>query len=601
MEKRWTLFLIITILIYLFFMNQITRQQRELKRRQELAQLETADDGATSDTLAAKSAEKPASVSAPAPRPSSPDSAHTEKDAFKDTLIPIQTDFYSITLTNRGGRPAFWKLIHTSTAGKDGKTTSVINLIENVREDDDRELPLEIDFREYNSRQTYSLLNRMKFEHKVKNLPNGDIEVIFTSPPMEGLFYTKTYVFRKSSHLSDLNITLHNTTKSDITINDDGRGLGISWGPGFGQIFNVLDSYDKRYTRSIYSIAGGKTDGLKPSEREQSVSGDILWGGQNTRFLLAAIIPVDEKGAGFSSVVRPKNNIRSQVKKEDAPTIDPATATLWMKKSVLPANGTKSHQFKLYVGPRSYNQLSKSGYHLSTAMFYTHWGWVRAICILMLYILQWLFGILKNYGLAIIGMTVLVRIITFFPTHKGMKIQAKAMAEQAKIRPFLEEINAKYKDNPQLKNKKIMELYKEHGINPFGFVRGCLPFMLQMPIFIALIFLLSESPELRGAGFLWIKDLAAPDRLFAFGTTLPLLGTHLNLLPFLMGGSQILVSVLSSTPTGDPNQKMMMYFFPLFFMMILYNWSSGLVLYWLVSNIIQAGQQLFINKHIKKA
>ena len=278
-----------------------------------------------------------------------------------------------------------------------------------------------------------------------------------------------------------------------------------------------------------------------------------------------------------------------------------SSASLWLKKTTLPAGESHTYQFKLFVGPRKYNLLRESGHNLSSAMFYTHWWWVRGLCIILLHILHWLYGFLQNYGLAIIGLTLLVRIATYPLTHKGMKLQAKAMAEQAKIRPYIEELNEKYKDNPGLKNKKLMELYKEHGINPLGFIRGCLPLFIQMPIFISLYFLLSESFELRGAGFLWIKDLSSPDKLIAFGKALPILKwEYLNLLPILMGVSQILVSRFSSTAAADPSQKTMMYFFPLFFMFIVYNLSSGLVLYWLVSNILQAGQQFIINKHMKK-
>ena len=145
-----------------------------------------------------------------------------------------------------------------------------------------------------------------------------------------------------------------------------------------------------------------------------------------------------------------------------------------------------------------------------------------------------------------------------------------------------------------------MELYKEHGINPLGFLRGCLPLFIQMPIFISLYFLLSESFELRGAGFLWIKDLSSPDQLFKFSVSLPFLGHYLNLLPILMGASQIIVSRFTASASVDPSQKTMMYFFPIFFTVIVYNLSSGLVLYWLTSNILQAGQQFIINKHMKK-
>ncbi|MCX7000799.1 MAG: membrane protein insertase YidC [Candidatus Sumerlaeota bacterium] len=605
MEKRWTLFLIITVLIYLFFMNRIAQEQKKRQRQKELAGTQETIEGGKELGKISTEADMGTTVSrlrAEIPpgekRPTTP-ALPREKEREKETIIPIQTDLYRIELTNRGGRPARWDLLKMSTGGKDEQTSHIASLVEPLNDDVDRELPSEVDFREYNSRQSYSLLNRLLFKHQITRLPNGDIDVLFTSPPQEGVSITKRFLFRKNSCLTDLTITLHNNTKGDIVINDDGRGLGVSWGPGFGQLFNIQDTYEKRYASSVYSLTNGITKGLRPSETAQNVTGEVVWGGQNTRFLLAAIIPTGEKGVAFTSVIRPKNIINPG-SQERIPQLPPASATIWTKKTSLPAEGSRTQTYKIFAGPREYNLLKRSGFELSRAMFYTHWGWMRALCILLLYILDWLHGLLNNYGVSIIGLTIIVRIITLFPTYKGMKIQAKAMAEQAKIRPLIEALNEKYKDNPQLKNKKLMELYKEHGINPLGFLRGCLPLLLQMPIFIALYFLLSESSELRGAGFLWIKDLAAPDRLVSFGTTLPLLGPYLNFLPILMGISQVFVSMFSSTAVADPNQKMMTYFFPIFFTFILYNLSSGLILYWLVSNILQAAQQFYINRHMKK-
>jgi len=605
MEKRWTFFLIITVLIYLFFMNRIARQQRERQRQKELAGTQETIEGGKELGKISTEADMGTTVSrlrAEIPpgekRPTTP-ALPREKEQEKETIIPIQTDLYRIELTNRGGRPARWDLLKMSTGGKDEQTSHIASIVEPLNDDVDRELPSEVDFREYNSRQSYSLLNRLLFKHQITRMPNGDIDVLFTSPLQEGVSITKRFLFRKNSCLTDLTITLHNNTKGDIVINDDGRGLGVSWGPGFGQLFNIQDTYEKRYASSVYSLTNGITKGLRPSETAQNVTGEVVWGGQNTRFLLAAIIPTGEKGVAFTSVIRPKNIINPG-SQERIPQLPPASATIWTKKTTLPAEGSRTQTYKIFAGPREYNLLKRSGFELSRAMFYTHWGWMRALCILLLYILDWLHGLLNNYGVSIIGLTIIVRIITLFPTYKGMKIQAKAMAEQAKIRPLIETLNEKYKDNPQLKNKKLMELYKEHGINPLGFLRGCLPLLLQMPIFIALYFLLSESSELRGAGFLWIKDLAAPDHLVSFGTPLPLLGLYLNFLPILMGISQVFVSMFSSTAVADPNQKMMTYFFPIFFTFILYNLSSGLILYWLVSNILQAAQQFYINRHMKK-
>jgi YidC/Oxa1 family membrane protein insertase len=178
------------------------------------------------------------------------------------------------------------------------------------------------------------------------------------------------------------------------------------------------------------------------------------------------------------------------------------------------------------------------------------------------------------------------------------------MAEQAKIKPDMDKINAKYKDNPTKKQQEIMKLYREHNINPFGMLKGCVWLFIQLPIFFALYRLLSQSFDLRGASFLWIDDLSEPDKLFAFGFTLPLLGDHFNLLPILMAATQLLVSKLSMNPNaaGDPAQqamqKQMMYMMPVLMMFMLFRFPSGLMLYWTISNVWQLFQQRFVNRKI---
>jgi YidC/Oxa1 family membrane protein insertase len=153
-----------------------------------------------------------------------------------------------------------------------------------------------------------------------------------------------------------------------------------------------------------------------------------------------------------------------------------------------------------------------------------------------------------------------------------------------------------------------MALYKEHGISPLAPLRGCLPMLIQIPIFFALYSLLSQSIDLRGASFLWIDDLSGPDKLVdltAYGMAfqIPLLGwrvTSLNLLPILMGVSQFLMSKLTPTPTQDASQKQMMLIFTIMFPIMLYNFPSGLFIYWLINNVWQSVHQLIANRIIRK-
>jgi YidC/Oxa1 family membrane protein insertase len=218
----------------------------------------------------------------------------------------------------------------------------------------------------------------------------------------------------------------------------------------------------------------------------------------------------------------------------------------------------------------------------------------------MLGILALLIAWTHNYGLSIILLTITMRLLTQPLTHIGMKSQAKVMAEQQRIKPLIDAIREKHKDDPQKMNSEIWKTYREHGVNPLGMLKGCVWMLVQLPIFFALYRLLMGAIDLRGESFLWIKDLTAPDALFTFPFSLPLLGNKFNILPILMGVSQVFAQRLQTTNIEDPNQKMMTTMMPIIFIFILYNFPAGLSLYWFVSNLWQIAFQLFVNKRVKE-
>jgi YidC/Oxa1 family membrane protein insertase len=169
------------------------------------------------------------------------------------------------------------------------------------------------------------------------------------------------------------------------------------------------------------------------------------------------------------------------------------------------------------------------------------------------------------------------------------------MKEMQLLQPKIEALRKELKDNPQRLNKEIMELYKEHKVNPLG---GCLPLLLQMPIFFALYQALIRSVALRGAHFLWIQDLSSPDKAFVFKNSLPLLGNQVNVLPILMAIGMFVQQKFSMPKTtGDAaqQQKMMMIIMPIMFGVIFYQMPSGLVLYWFINSLLMLGYQFRIN------
>jgi YidC/Oxa1 family membrane protein insertase len=208
------------------------------------------------------------------------------------------------------------------------------------------------------------------------------------------------------------------------------------------------------------------------------------------------------------------------------------------------------------------------------------------------------YKLIPNYGVAIILLTLVVKIVFFPLTRKSSESTLRMQA----VAPKIKEIQEKYKGNPQKMNAEMAELYKKEGYNP---VSGCLPMPLQLPIFFAMYSLFNNHFDLRGAGFIpgWIPDLSLPEAIWNFpeGVRLPLLGwTALRLLPFIYVGSQLLYGKATQTPDQKNNtqMKMMLYVLPIVFFFILYDMPSGLLIYWIFSNLLTMVQQLVINKYL---
>jgi len=238
-------------------------------------------------------------------------------------------------------------------------------------------------------------------------------------------------------------------------------------------------------------------------------------------------------------------------------------------------NGVATYAFTYYAGPKEYDRLVALGESQEDVMQFGFWG---VISVWLLKSMKLLHRVIPNYGVAIIIITILIKLI-FWP------IQAKSirsMKEMQKFQPLMNKLREKYKDDPQRLNQEMMKLYKEHKINPFS---GCLPMLVQIPVFFALYAMLRSAIELRGAHFLWIKDLSQPDTILTLG------GFPLNPLPLLMCVSMIWQ--MKTSPTGgDPKQQqMMMFLMPVMMLWFMYSASSGLALYWTVQQLLSIGQQ----------
>ena len=243
----------------------------------------------------------------------------------------------------------------------------------------------------------------------------------------------------------------------------------------------------------------------------------------------------------------------------------------------IPAGATETVKSTLWTGPKLQKQMAAVANHLDLTIDY---GWAWFIAKPLFLLLELIQSIVKNWGLAIIGVTLVVKAILYPLT----KAQYTSMAKMRMLQPKLQEMRERFGDDRQRMTQEMMDLYKKEKVNPLG---GCLPILLQMPIFIALYWTFMEAVELRHAPFFgWIQDLSAQDPYY--------------ILPILMGGSMFLLQKMSPTPVADPMQQKVMNFMPLIFMFFFLWFPAGLVLYWLVSNLITIVQQQMIYRGLEK-
>jgi YidC/Oxa1 family membrane protein insertase len=289
-------------------------------------------------------------------------------------------------------------------------------------------------------------------------------------------------------------------------------------------------------------------------------SGEVSWVGFGHTYFFFALVP--ENGAQHQVSVRQTGNALT------ASIRGPA------------ANG----RYTLFIGPKELDLLQSVGKGIERSIDFGYFGFVS---IPFLYVLHFFHRFTRSYGLDIILLTVLIKLALWPLTHKSMV----SMKSMGKLAPQMEKLKEKYANDKEKLNREIMELYKRNGVNPLG---GCLPMVLQFPVFIGLYNALSTPIELRHAPFLWIKDLSRPDWQslpFTFA------GWHLGIpiLTILMGASMFLQQWMTPS-AGDPNQRKMMLMMPLLFTFMFVSFPAGLTVYWLVNNILSIVQQYWINR-----
>lgn len=265
---------------------------------------------------------------------------------------------------------------------------------------------------------------------------------------------------------------------------------------------------------------------------------------------------------------------------------------LGFKEIDLPPGGTAEHRFLLYAGPMDLRALKEA--NLDRIITF---GAFSGIAKLLLSILVWGHRWFHNYGISILFLGFGIWALFFPLTWSGVRM----MRVMSHLQPQVERIRKEFSKNPQRMNKELLELYRKHRVNPLS---GCLPLLLQMPIFIALYQVLTRSVQLEGAGFLWIRDLSAPDALIRFASAIPLVGESFNLLPVLMVAAMFVQQKMTTSTQvtlteEQAMQQKMFKWFPLLFGVMFYSLPSGLVLYWVTNTVLTLIQQFLALRHVR--
>lgn len=315
--------------------------------------------------------------------------------------------------------------------------------------------------------------------------------------------------------------------------------------------------------------AGAPDASLFPPTATERIAGPQKWVALKTRFFAQVL---EGESSGFS-ITAGRSLERGGLR------IDSVSGALVLPGAGIAPGSGLTRSFNLYIGPKKYSVIRRFAEKSGDIMEFGMWGF---LCVLLIPFLNFLNMIFRNYGVAIIVLTIIVRLVFWPLTRKSNE----SMKKMGAIQPQIKEIQAKFKNDPQKLQQETMKLYRDNHVNPMS---SCLPMLIQIPVFIALFVVLRSATELRFAPFLWIRDLSEPENLLK--GVIPFVPA-LNILPFVMAGTMFLQSKL--TPSmGDPSQqKMMMWMMPLMMFFMFYSMPSALLLYWSVSQLLAIVQLL---------
>lgn len=472
--------------------------------------------------------------------------------------IPIKTweiknDLVEVKFTSAGGAPSSWRILGYHQ--KAGEESPLIDLVSGVR---DIPPPLSISFRDsdfnFPASPRYELLSA-----------SGDeLTYRWNSKEVE---IKKTVIFQKDNYVADVSVEVKNKTKRTLKGRPALDWSTVSKPVVRSGLMGFIKQPSVESLTPVYYIDGKVHREGNPAKlaKRTDRAGAVYWSGMESRYFLSVIVP-RVQGQGLSVAY-------------GAEGISEGVYGMWagaaLPEVIVPPGGSSRAIFSVYAGPKERDKLKSVGVRLEEAIDY---GWFSIVAVPILYLLKFFYGLIHNYGIAIILLTVFVKLLLHPINVKSLK-SMKAMQQ---LQPRLKELQKKFKADKQRLNQETMQLFRAHKVNPMG---GCLPMILQFPIYIALYKVLWNSIELFHAPFFWFyKDLSAPDPYY--------------ITPVLLGLFMVAQQKLMPSTSADPTQQKMMMIMPVMFCVFMLFLPAGLVIYILVNTVMSVTQQYMYNKGI---
>jgi YidC/Oxa1 family membrane protein insertase len=547
-QMRLLLALVLSFLVFMLwnaFFSQEPKQKPVPQLQQETQKEEKKEPAASAaPPLAPKPAEQGASVAVKPGRPA--------------RQITVETPLYQARLSEKGaGITSFTLKKYRETAEADSPFKNLLPENGNVG-------GLLVGFAGKGPGRFENELFEASLGGDQLTLTDGSREIVFRSAMENGIQIEKVYRFQADSYVMGFEVRLANGSGQPIkdslfvALRNEFKAIKSSY---------VFEGPSVLVERSLENVP------IEDIAKKNNLTGNIQWVALESRYFMISLIPLKPQPASVRLASLPANVVEAQY-------VEPEQA--------LEPGSRRQFEFLLFFGPKAMKAVKPAGHDLERIIDFGTFDLLAKPC---LWLLNFLYGLIPNYGVAIIILTILTKILLWPLGTKSYK----SMSQMKKLQPLLQEIREKYKNDRKKMNEEVMRLHRTYGINPLG---GCLPMVVQIPVFFALYRMLDQAIELRHAPFIgWINDLSAPDRLFRFGFSIPFMDPPYGIpvLTLIMGATMLWQQKMTPS-AGDPTQAKMMMLMPVVFTVIFINFSSGLVLYWLVNNVLSIGQQYYTQK-----